>query len=184
MENNSQNNTKTDTNNRAIRNRPMSFSSRRRKNGGPNSMKDQYKEKMIDLRRVIRVVKGGKRFSFRATVVIGDEKGKVGVGVAKGADVAQAISKAKNDAKNNMITVSLNGTTIVHEVYAKYSASRVLIKPSHKGSGLKAGGSVRVVLLMAGVKDATSKILSKTKNKLSNAFAAIEALNKLEKTKK
>ncbi len=147
---------------------------------GKGMVKSAYKEKMVDLRRVTRVVKGGKRFSFRATVVIGDEKGSVGVGVAKGLDVAQAIDKAKNDAKKNMIKVKLKGTTIAYEVENKYSAAKVLIKPAQKGSGLKAGSSVRTVLLMAGIKDATSKILGKTKNKLTNALATMRALSKLE----
>lgn len=145
--------------------------------------KSKYKGKMIDLRRVVRVVKGGKRFSFRATVVIGDGKGNVGIGVAKGADVAQAMDKAKRRAENNITYVLLKDTTIAHEVSAKYSAARVLIKPAIKGSGLKAGGSVRAILLSAGVKDATSKILSKTKNKLTNAMATLKALEQLREKK-
>lgn len=162
------------------RNIPRKKSFSRKPRHGKGMVKSPYKEKMVDLRRVTRVVKGGKRFSFRATVVIGDEKGSVGVGVAKGLDVAQAIDKAKNDAKKKMITVKLKGTTIAYEVEDKYSAARVLIKPAQKGSGLKAGSSVRTVLLMAGVKDASSKILGKTKNKLTNAFATMRALSKLE----
>ncbi len=143
--------------------------------------KSEYKDKVIDLRRVTRVVAGGKRFRFRATVVIGDEKGKVGVGIAKGADVAQAVEKAKSIAKKKLIIVPLSGRTILHEVGAKFSAAKVIIKPAGKGHGLKAGGAVRQVLLLAGVRDATAKCLGRTKNKLTNAMAALEALKKFKK---
>ena len=144
--------------------------------------KPEYKEKVMDLRRVTRVVAGGKRMSFRATVALGDEKGKVGIGVAKGLDVAQAVDKAKIQAKKNMVIIPLKGRSIPHEVEAKYSAAVVKIKPAKLGHGLKAGGAVRNVLLLSGIKDATSKTLGKTKNKLTNAMAAIEAL-KMLKTK-
>lgn len=149
----------------------------------PNKIfkKEEFKEKVLDLRRVTRVVAGGKRFRFRATIVIGDEKGRVGIGVAKGADVQQAVTKAKTAAKKNIINVSLkDGRTIAHEVLAKFSAARVLIKPASKGHGLRAGGAVRFVLSLAGVKDATAKCLGRTPNKLTNALATIEALKKLK----
>lgn len=142
--------------------------------------KSEYKEKVLDVRRVTRVVAGGKRFRFRATVIIGDEKGKVGVGIAKGLDVSQAIDKAKTDARKHLITVSLNKRTIPHEEKAKFSAARVIIKPAKAGHGLKAGGAIRQVLLLAGVRDATAKCLGGTKNKLTNAMATIEALKKLK----
>lgn len=142
--------------------------------------KTEFKEKTIDLRRVTRVVAGGKRFSFRATVVVGDGAGRVGVGIAKGLDAAQSVDKAKIQAKKNLITVVLRGKTIPHEVEAKFSAARVLIKPAQSGHGLKAGGTVRTVLLLAGVRDATAKCLGGTKNKLTNAMAAAEALKKLK----
>ena len=142
--------------------------------------KDEFKEKMLDLRRVTRVMAGGKRFRSPATVVIGDGRGRVGVGVAKGLDVASSVAKAKSEAKKAMITVPLkDGRTIPHQVEAKYSAARVIIKPTSIGHGLKAGGSVRFVLALAGVKDATSKCLGRTPNKLTNALATIEALRKL-----
>ena len=98
--------------------------------------KSEYKEKVLDIRRVTRVVAGGKRFRFRATVIIGDEKGKVGVGIAKGLDVAQSIDKAKTDAKKHLIIVPLNKRTIPHEEEAKFSAARVIIKPAKAGHGL------------------------------------------------
>ena len=112
--------------------------------------------------------------------MIGDENGKVGVGVAKGLDVRSAIEKAKSDAKKNLITIPLKDRTIPHEVRAKFSAADVLIKPAVKGHGLKAGGAVRVVLSLAGVKDVTAKCLGRTPNKLTNAFATIKALKQLK----
>ena len=132
------------------------------------------------MRRVARVTKGGKRFRFRATLVLGDGKGRVGVGVAKGVDVSAAIAKAKAEAKKHLLKVPMVGTTITHEVEAKYSAAHIIIKPAKEGHGLMAGGSARVVLSLAGVHDATAKSLGRTPNKLTNAFAAIEALKKLK----
>lgn len=149
-----------------------------------NIVKDEFKEKVLDLRRVTRVVAGGKRFRFRATVVIGDERGRVGVGIAKGLDVAGAIGKARSKAKKNVLSIELiDGRTIPHESEAKYSAARVLIKPARPGHGLRAGGSVRFVLTLLGVKDATTKCLGRTNNKLTNALAAIEALKALRSRK-
>lgn len=152
-----------------------------RAGGGKPQKREEFKEKMLDLRRVTRVVAGGKRFRFRATLALGDEKGTVGIGIAKGVDVAQAVAKAKAQAKKNMFSVPLkDGRTIPHETYAKYSAAKVLVKPASAGHGLRSGGAVRVVLTLAGVKDATSKCLGRTPNKLTNAMATIEALKKLK----
>lgn len=142
--------------------------------------KSEYKEKVIDLRRVTRVVAGGKRMRFRVTIVLGNEKGKVGIGIGKGLDVAQAVDKAKAGAKKNIFAVKLKEKSIPHEVEAKFSAARILIKPAKSGHGLKAGGAARQVLLLAGVRDATAKCLGGTKNKLTNAMAAMEALKKLK----
>ncbi len=148
---------------------------------GNYTKKEEFKEKVLDLRRVTRVVAGGKRFRFRATVIIGDEKGRVGVGVAKGLDVQQAVEKAKTAGKKDILKLTLkDNRTIPHEVYAKYSAAKVLIKPVTKGQGLKAGGAVRSVLALAGIKDATAKCLGRTPNKLTNALATIEALKRLK----
>jgi small subunit ribosomal protein S5 len=141
---------------------------------------DGFKDKVLDLRRVTRVVAGGKRFRFRATVVVGDEKGKVGVGVAKGLDVQQAVAKAKSEAKKNIFYVELNNRTILHEVEAKFSAAKIRIKPAKPGHGLIAGGAARVVLSLAGIKDVTAKTLGRTPNKLTNALATIEALKKIK----
>lgn len=146
--------------------------------------KDEFNEKVLDMRRVTRVVKGGKRFRFRATVVIGDGKGRVGVGIGKGADFQQSVMKGKADAKKDLLTIKLKeNRTIPHEAIAKYSAAKVIIKPAKVGHGLKAGGAVRVVLNLAGVKDATAKCLSRTPNKLTNALATIEALKKVRLAK-
>lgn len=143
--------------------------------------KDEFKEKVLDVRRVTRVVAGGKRFRFRATVVVGDERGRVGVGVAKWIDVASAVAKARQEGKKALLHLTLkDGRTVPHEVIAKYSAARVLVKPAAAGRGLKAGGAVRVVLSLAGVKDATAKCLGRTPNKLTNALATIEALRQLK----
>ena len=141
---------------------------------------DEFKDKVLDLRRVTRVVAGGKRFRFRATVVIGDGKGRVGVGVAKSIDVPAAIAKARAAAKKNLITVELDRHSIVHEVEAKFSAAHIRIKPAADGHGMRAGGSARVVLALAGIKDVTAKTLGRTPNKLTNALAALEALKQLK----
>src|SRR5579862_9343934 len=135
---------------------PPSNSNQRgpRRNNDRPMVRSEFKERVLDMRRVTRVVAGGKRFRFRATLVLGDEKGRVGIGVAKGVDVQQAVAKAKVDAKKNMITVALKDRrTIAHEVLAKYSAAKVLLKPGSQGHGLRAGGAVRFVLSFAGIKD-------------------------------
>ena len=139
--------------------------------------KSEFDEKVLDIRRVTRVVAGGKRFRFRATVVIGDKKGRIGVGLAKGVDVAQAVEKSKRDALKNLVTIKLkDNRTIIYEVEAKYSAARVRLKPAKAGHGLIAGGACRVVLELAGIKDISAKILGRTSNKLTNALATMEAL--------
>lgn len=140
----------------------------------------EFKEKVLDLRRVTRVVAGGKRLRFRATMIVGNEKGSIGIGLGKGLDVAQAVAKAKTAAMKNIIVIKLKGKTIPHDVDAKFSAARVIIKPAKSGHGLKAGGAVRTVLLLTGIRDATAKCLSGTKNKLTNAAATIEALKKIK----
>jgi len=152
---------------------------------GPRQEKerDGFNESVLDLRRVTRVVAGGKRFRFRATVVIGNGKGTVGVGVAKGADVQQAIQKAKSAAKKSLITFKIINNTIAHEVKAKFSAAQVMLRPIKEGHGLMAGGAVRAVMSLSGVKDITAKCLGGTKNKLTNAMATIEALKKLKTSK-
>lgn len=140
---------------------------------------DEFKENVLDLRRVTRVVAGGKRLRFRATVVVGDLKGRVGVGIAKGLDVQAAVQKAKTVARRNLITVPLKNKTIPYVVEAKFSAAHVRLRPAVSGHGVKAGGAVRVVAALAGIEDITAKCLGRTPNKLTNALATIEALKKL-----
>ena len=140
-----------------------------------------FDQKLIDLRRVTRVVAGGKRFSFRSTLIIGDHRGTVGVGVGKGADTALSIEKAFREAKKHAIKVLLtNKGSIPHETEAKFKAARILIKPTAQGKGLVAGGAARIVLGFAGVQNVTAKILSHTKNKITIAMVTIAALKKLK----
>lgn len=148
--------------------------------------RSEYEQKLIDLRRVARVVAGGRRFTFRAAVVIGNRKGDVGFGLGKAADTSRAIEKAVRQARKSLIRVPLTKTeSIPHEVYAKFGSARVILRPAKAGRGLVAGGAARTVLALAGVKSASAKILSHTKNKLTNARAALEALKGLkERTKK
>lgn len=140
--------------------------------------KPEYDQKLLDLARVTRVVKGGRRFRFRATLVIGNRKGKVGVGVGKGSDVTDAIKKAFEDGKKNLISVKINGNTIVHEVEYKSGSAKVLLKPAPEGRGIVAGGAVRAVVDFAGIKDIVSKSFG-TSNKLNVARATAEALQSL-----
>ena len=149
----------------------------------PLQKKDEFNENVLDVRRVTRVTAGGKRFRFRATVIIGDGRGRVGVGIAKGLDVQQAVQKARSQAKREVISVPLKGRTIVHEVEAKFSAAHVRLKPAKAGHGLIAGGASRAVLSLAGIKDIAAKTLGRTPNKLTNALATVEALKKLRREK-
>ncbi|KKT88684.1 MAG: 30S ribosomal protein S5 [Candidatus Moranbacteria bacterium GW2011_GWC2_45_10] len=141
--------------------------------------KPEFEQKLLDLARVTRVVKGGRRFRFRATLVIGDRKGQVGVGVAKGTDVSDSIQKAFNDAKKNMITVKLDGNTIPHDVTKKLGSAKVLLKPAIEGRGIIAGGAVRAVVDLAGIRDIISKSLGSS-NKLNVARTTVEALRELK----
>ncbi len=141
--------------------------------------KPEFEQKLLDLARVTRVVKGGRRFRFRATLVIGNRKGQVGVGVAKGSDVSDAIQKAYNDAKKCMITVKLSANTIPHDVKMKKGSAKILLKPAAEGRGVIAGGAVRAVVDLAGIRDIVSKSLG-TSNKLNVARATIEALRSLK----
>jgi small subunit ribosomal protein S5 len=148
-----------------------------------NAQRDEFEQKILDLARVTRVMAGGKRMRFRACVAIGDKKGKVGIGLGKGADVTIAINKAVNKAKKDLVEVPIVNNTIPHEVRHKFSAAQVLFKPARKGRGVIAGGIIRIIMELAGVKNVTSKILGTT-NKVSNAKCAIEALKKLKKIEK
>jgi len=142
--------------------------------------KDEFDSKLLSLNRVVRVTAGGKQMRFRSVVVVGDKKNRVGVGVAKGLDVAQSVEKATKSAKKNLITVPIIEGTIPYEVRAKFGAAVVLLRPQRSGRGLVAGGTVRVICNLAGIKNISSKILGGTRNKLNNARATILALQKLK----
>ena len=138
----------------------------------------QFDERTLHIDRVARVVKGGRRFRFRALVVVGDRKSKVGIGIAKGADVTAAVTKATEVAKKHFITVSLYKGTLPHEVEAKVSGARILLKPASAGTGLIAGGVIRTILEVAGVRNALSKSLGSS-NKANTAYATLQALESL-----
>jgi small subunit ribosomal protein S5 len=138
----------------------------------------QFDERTLHIDRVARVVKGGRRFRFRALVVVGDKKHKVGIGLAKGADVTSAVNKANDVAKKHMISVSLYKGTLPHEVESKVSGAHILLKPASAGTGLIAGGVIRSILEVAGVHNALSKSLGSS-NKANTAYATIEALQSL-----
>ncbi len=138
----------------------------------------EFEEKVIAIDRVARVVKGGRRFRFRATVVIGDGKGRVGVGVGKGSEVMTSIAKAVARAKRQMITVPLKDRTIPHEIQVRFSGAQVLLKPASSGTGVIAGGAVRNVVEVAGIHDLLTKSLGSS-NKVNNAYATIMALSQL-----
>ncbi|MEQ1499828.1 MAG: 30S ribosomal protein S5 [Parcubacteria group bacterium] len=143
-------------------------------------VRPEFDQKIVSIRRVTRVVTGGRRFSFSVGIVIGDRKGRVGVGLGKAGDTPIAIDKAVRDARKNMIKVNLTKTgSIPHEVDAKYSSSRVLIMRA-PGKGILAGSSVRTVLEFAGINEVSSKIFSRSKNKVNNAKAAVKALSQLK----
>lgn len=141
----------------------------------------EFEEEVIQIDRVTRVVKGGRKLRFRATVVIGNKKGKVGIGVGKSVEVTGAIQKAIAKAKKEMIKVTLDGSTIPHETKIKFKSSRILLMPAVPGTGLIAGGTVRKVLELAGVKDILSKCYGTT-NKVNNTKGAFEALKSLRMT--
>lgn len=152
-----------------------------RRSDGPQEEK-QFDERVIHIDRVARVVKGGRRFRFRALVVVGDRKGRVGIGIAKGADVTAAVAKAVDVAKKNFMTLKLYKGTFPHESQAKVGGSNILLKPAAAGTGLIAGGVVRTVLEVAGVSNALSKSLGSA-NKINTAYATLEALKTMESAK-
>lgn len=155
----------------------------RRPSRRPERARQEFDNKIISVRRVTRVVAGGRRFSFSIAIVIGDKKGRVGVGIGKAGDTPIAIDKATSAAKKSMVKVHLNKrNSIDHPVEAKYSSAKIVIMPA-PGKGVIAGSAVRVVLELAGIKEVSSKILSRSKNKLNIARATIEALKTLKDSK-
>ena len=148
-----------------------------RRNSSFGRVKPEFDQKIINIRRVTRVVAGGRRFSFSVALVAGDKKGSVGLGLGKAGDTALAINKAVRNAKKNMVRLKLTKTmSIPHELSAKFSSSKVLLIPN-KGRGLVAGSVIRDIVKLSGMKDVTAKIWSKSKNKLNNAKAVMEALS-------
>lgn len=147
--------------------------------GAPSFVKPEIDYKILNIRRVARITKGGKRFTFSVALVVGDKKGSVGVGVGKAGDTASAIEKAIKNGKKNILKVRSTKTmSIPHETEAKYSSSRIQLRPA-VGRGLVAGSSARTVLSLAGLTDISTKFHSRTKNQLNNAQATVEALRKL-----
>jgi len=147
-----------------------------------NTEEKQYDERTLHIDRVARVVRGGRRFRFRALVAVGDHKNKVGIGLAKGADVTAAVTKAIEVAKKNLVSIPLYKGTIPHDVEAKIGGSKILLKPASSGTGLIAGGVVRSVLEVAGVSNVLSKSLGSS-NKTNTAYATLEALQLLKPSK-
>lgn len=140
----------------------------------------EFQQRVVDLARVTRVTKGGKRLRFRAAVLIGDGKGRIGFAVGKGTDVALSTAKAFRRARKDLITIPLKNDTIPYPIRAKFGAAQVLIKPAPKGTGVRAGGPMRVIFELAGVKNIVGKILGKTKNKINIVKATLKAISELK----
>ena len=149
---------------------------RRAHSDGPG---DEFEQKVLDLSRVTRVTAGGKRMRFRACVAIGDRKGRVGIGLAKGADVSLAISKATTQAKKHFVQVPMRKDTIPFDVMVKFKAAKLLLKPAPKGTGIVAGGVVRLIMDLAGVPNIVGKMLGSS-NRVTNAQATMLALEELQ----
>ena len=150
-----------------------------RQEGDSARERNEFDQKVVEVKRVTRVVAGGKRMRFRALVVIGDHKGKVGMGLKKGADVAESVNKAVNAAKKNMITLPLVNDTIPHQLLVKYKSSSLMLKPAKPGSGVIAGGAVRSVMDLAGVRNVVSKMLG-SNNKVNNVKAVFLAFSQMK----
>lgn len=142
---------------------------------------NEFDQKLVEVRRVTRVTKGGKRLRFRVCVVIGNKKGKVGMGVSKATDVAIAVNKAINYAKKNLIEAPTFSNTIPCMIYEKYGAAKIMLKPAREGASIISGGAIRTVLELSGIKDVVSKMLGSTSNKISNIRATLNALTRLKK---
>jgi small subunit ribosomal protein S5 len=151
---------------------------RQQRGRGGEQAKREFEQKIVEIKRVTRVVAGGKRMRFRALVVIGDRKGRVGMGLRKGTDVSEAVNKAVNAAKKTMVTVKIVNDTIPHQIKFKYKSSVVFLKPAQPGTGVIAGGAIRQVLDLVGIKNVLSKMLGSS-NKVNNVMATYLALTKL-----
>lgn len=164
--------------NRNSRNNRNARSSRTNQNFVPKV--SEYEEKVLEIKRVSKKIKGGNTIGFTVLVVVGNRNGKVGYGYDKARNVSDAIQKAIAGAKKNIVEIKLKGKTISHEVSAKYGSAKVVLRPAPEGTGIIAGGSVRIVAGLAGIKDVSSKVLG-SKNKLSNVRCTIKALQKLRR---
>ncbi len=163
------------------RNRSQQGDRRPRRNNDRMQMPREekiFEEYVINIDRVARVVKGGRRFRFKALVAVGDKKNRVGIGVSKGSDVQSAVAKATDVAKKSLVTIPIANATIPHDVEVKVSGARVLLKPAAPGTGVIAGGVVRSIIGLTGIHNLLSKSLGST-NKVNNAYATIEALRQL-----
>lgn len=154
----------------------------KKKRSSEERIEKEFEKRVVSIRRVARTYEGGKRMRLSVCMVIGDKRGSIGIGIGKGADVKAASDKAYNAAKKNMYKVSLKGNTIPHEIKHKKGAAKLFMKPAAPGTGVVAGGSLRLVLEVSGVKDILTKILG-TSNPIMNAYAAIEALRLLKPAK-
>lgn len=141
--------------------------------------REEFEEVVVNIGRVTKVVKGGRRFRFNALMIVGNKKGQVGYGFGKAKEVPDAIKKAVEDAFKNLVTVDLKGTTIAHDIEVKYNASKIILKPAKEGTGVKAGGAARPVLELAGVKDILSKQLGST-NPSNVVRATVKALTSVK----
>jgi small subunit ribosomal protein S5 len=154
----------------------------KRRGPRPQREKPEFDQSIVEIARVTRVMAGGKRMSFRACVVIGDRKGRVGMGLAKAKDVPMAVQKAVHQAEKALIKINMREGTITHSVHVKYGAAKIMLKPAPVGTGIISGGAVRTVLELAGIENIVSKILG-TNNKINNVRAALMALSQLKKNK-
>lgn len=148
-----------------------------------NQAPKEFEETVVQINRISKKTKGGNQIRFSALVVVGNKKGKVGIGLAKATDVRGAIKKSIEAAKRRLVTVALNGTTVPYSVREKFSAAEVLVKPAPAGSGIIAGGPMRVVMEAVGIRDVVGKILG-TKNKISNVYATLQALETITRMAK
>ena len=162
---------------------PVQTGRSQRRTFGSRRESHEYDHEVLEISRVVRVVKGGRRFRFRATVIVGNRSGSVGMGIAKSRDVQQAIQKAQAQAMKNVITVTLADGTIPHLVAAKYKGAKVLLKPARPGTGVIAGGTVRMVADIAGITDLVAKRYG-SPSRVSNARATLAGLAQLGKTSK
>ncbi|KKU12394.1 MAG: 30S ribosomal protein S5 [Parcubacteria group bacterium GW2011_GWC2_45_7] len=140
----------------------------------------EFEQRVVDLRRVTRVTAGGKRMRFRAAVLVGDGKGRIGFGLGKGADVAAATAKASRKARKTLLTIPMIKETIPHKILAKYGAAVIMMKPAPRGTGIKAGGPMRAVFELAGLSNVVGKILGTTKNKVNIIRATLGAIEQLK----